>query len=81
MEKKTKKILSLVISIFGIAIGTLGFFISISSLAFIAIIVSVIGLVIAIKQKLIITIVLSILGIALGTFSIYWLAENVIWLF
>jgi hypothetical protein len=81
MDKETEKILPLVISIFGIALGALGFFLSISILAFIAIIVSVIGLVIAIKQKLIIAIILSILGIAVGAFSIYRLAENIIWLF
>ena len=81
MEKKTEKILPLIISIFGIALGALGFFISISLLAFIAIIVSAIGLVVAIKQKLMFAIILSISGIAMGAFSIFRLAENIIWLF
>jgi|GEM_PF-4894484 len=80
MEKKTEKILPLVISILGIVLGALGFFISLSLLAFMAIIVSVIGLVMAIKQKLIIAMLLSIVGMGVGAFSVYWLAENVTWL-
>ena len=81
MEKKTEKMLPLVISILGIALGALGFFINLSLLAFIAIIVSIISLVVAVKQKLVIAIILSILGIAIGAFSVYWLAENIILLF
>ena len=77
---ETKKIIPLVISIVGIALGALGFFIGASLLAFIALIVSVMGLVLAIKQKFIIAVILAIAGMGVSVFSIYQLAENVIWL-
>jgi len=75
------KNIPLAISIVGVILGVLGFILSISALAFISVVVSIVGLVFAIKSKTTIAIIVAIAGIVLGAFSIYWLAENVIWLF